>query len=456
MYKVLIIGYIILISLPALGQELDPSSASNLQTITLKETLKIGLKNNRDIKKALLDETAAKYQREEIRGSGLPQLKAYGNYNNFLQVFPQAVPSGLFGPSEPGGVDVIALGVPHSLQAGVQVNQLLFSSSYLIALKAAKTSEEFYKVLSSKTEEEVIYEIAVNYLGSIQLELQKENLLANIDQLQGLKTILEAQVANDMVRKIDLNRVRVNLSTLESELENLEIGIFQSLSYLKLLMGMPMGDDISLDVAQGETDMYFGSFQISALDIQDRTDIQLLDIQKTLLNQEFRNARAAKHPSLIAFGDINRNAFSTSFDFLNQGKVWYQGSLIGLKLEVPIFDGFVSKSKAAQSKVRSRQLEEDRRLAEDAASMEYSNASKKYFNSLKTLRATEDNLSLSNEILSETKMLYKENLSPLTDLLEAESVQRSAQANYNNQLIQVQLGQVEILKATGKIRNLLL
>ncbi len=140
MYKVLIIGYIFLISLPALGQESTSSSASNHQTITLQEALKIGLKNNRDIKKALLDETAAKYQRDEIRGSGLPQLKAYGNYNNFLQVFPQAVPSGLFGPGEPGGVDVIALGVPHSLKAGLQVNQILFNSSYLIALKAAKTS----------------------------------------------------------------------------------------------------------------------------------------------------------------------------------------------------------------------------------------------------------------------------------------------------------------------------
>src|SRR5690606_18196053 len=68
-------------------------------TLTLKETIQIGLENNRSYKKALLDEDRAKYQRNEIRGAGLPQVSAYGNYNYFIDVFPQAVPGGIFGGS---------------------------------------------------------------------------------------------------------------------------------------------------------------------------------------------------------------------------------------------------------------------------------------------------------------------------------------------------------------------
>lgn len=420
--------------------------------INLNEALKLGLEHNRDIKKSQLDESAAKYQREEIRGSGLPQINAYGNYNNFLDVFPQAVPTGLFGPGEPGGVDVIALGVPHSLQAGVQINQLIFSSSYLVGLKAAKASEAFYQTLSTKTEEEVIYDIALNYLSICQLELQKENLLANIDQLEGLEKILQAQVNNDLVRKVDLNRVKVNLSTLESEMENLEIGIFQNMGFLKLLIGVPVETDLSLDLQQIQNQ--FQSFRIGELDISERIDIQVLDLQHGLLDYEYKNAKAARHPSLVAFGDINRNAFSGTFDFLNQGKVWYQGTLIGLKLDIPIFDGFVSKSKAAQSNIRIKQLELDRNLAVDAANMEYQNATKMYFNALKTLDATAENLSLADEVMEETTLLYKENISSLTDLLEAESTQRQAKANFNNQQIMVQMAQVEILKASGRIKEL--
>jgi outer membrane protein TolC len=451
-----LLSMLLVCSIPALGLEMKDSTFQVNSPLTLKSSIELGLENSRAIKKSLMDEEAATYQRKEILGSGLPQVGAYGGYNNFIEVFPQAVPGGLFGPGEPGSVDVIALGVPQSLKAGVLVNQLLFSSSYLIGLKAAKTSEDFYRVLSSKTEEEVIYDIAMNFLGVSQLELQKENLVTNIDKFRKLEKVLQAQVANDMVRKVDLNRVKVNLTGLESDLENLEIGIFQRESYLKLVMGIPIETPISFDKSEIDANLFINSFQVEDLDINERLDIQVLDIQKTLLDYEFKNNRANNHPTLVAFGDLNRNAFSTSFDFLTENKVWYQGFLVGLKLEVPIFDGFVARSKASQSKVRQNQLEQDRSQAEDAAVMEYNNASKKYFNSIRTLKALEENLTLSNDILKETVLLYQEGLSPLTDLLEAESTQRQAQTNYNNQLIQVQIAQVEILKSTGKIKNIIL
>ena len=156
------------------------------EPLTLKESVEIGLQNNRTLKNALLDEEKAGYQRKEIIGSGLPQVNVSGGYNNFINVFPQALPGGFFGDSEPGSVDVIAFGVPQSLKVGASVNQLLFSSSYLVGLKAAKTSEQFFRLLSQQTEEDVIYDISMNFLGTLQLELQKENLQANIDKHPGL------------------------------------------------------------------------------------------------------------------------------------------------------------------------------------------------------------------------------------------------------------------------------
>lgn len=453
MFRIFLLSTTLLFTSPLLlhGSQDDKIPAD---TLDLKTCLSLGLEYNRSIKKSLMDEESANYYRNEVRASGLPQISAYGNYNNFLDVFPQAVPGGLFGPGEPDEVQVIALGVPQSLQAGVSVNQLIFSSSYLIGLKAARTSEEFYKTLSLQTEEQVIYDIAMNYLGVTQMELQRENLNANIDQLKGLERILEAQVANDIVRKVDLNRVKVNLSTLESEMENLETEIFRGLSYLKLIMGIPVNSSIQLEKSEVDPSS-ISDFQLSDLDANNRKDIQVLDIQKKLYDYEFKNIKSTNHPSLVGFADLNRNSFSTSFDFLSDSKVWYQGTLVGLKLQVPIFDGFAVRNRAAQSKIRQQQLLIDRDQALDAAQMEYNNATKKYFNSLRTLRSNEENLKLAEDVLAETSLLYKEGLSPLTDLLDAESTQRQAKSNYNNQLIQVRIAQLEILKSTGQITKIL-
>lgn len=435
-----------------------PVKAQDVQydSLTLKDAVELGLKNSRELKKAILDEESARLLKNEVRGSGLPQLKAYGNYNNFLEVYPQAVPSGLFGPGTPGGVDVIALGVPQSLQAGIQANQLLYSSSFFIGLKAAKTSEEFYKLLSSQSEEDVIYDISMAFLNTVQLTLQRENLLANIDQLTGLEKIVSAQVANDLARSVDLKRIKVNLSSLKSELENLDIGIFQSRSYLKLLMGLPQETEITLSKSQLISELVPLIYSVDNLDLSERKDLQVLEMQGTLLDFEFKNTKANLHPSLVAFADYNTNSFATEFDYLSESKSWYQGFLIGLKLEAPLFDGFTTKAKAEQVKVKKLQLQQDFSLAKDAAKMEYDNANKKYYNSIRTLKSLEENLALSDEVLEETQLLYKESLSPLTEVLDAESAQRQARTNYNNQLVQVKMAQIEILKSTGKIKNIIL
>lgn len=438
----------------AMGQE-SSLETSIPDTLTLKESIQIGLENNRTLKKAILDEEKAKYQRNEIRGAGLPQFSAYGQYNNFLDVFPQAVPGGIFG-GDPNEIQVISLGVPQSLKAGFELNQLIFSNSYLIGLKAAKTGEEFYSILAEQSEENVIHEISLNYLGVIQLELQRENLLANIDQLKSLEKILQSQYENDLARKVDLNRVKVNLTSIQSELENLEIAIYQQEGYLKLLMGIPVDTEINLDQSVADMNQQVQDFQVQDFNIFDRKDIQVLGVQEKLYEYEYKNIKAAHQPQLVGFADFNKNAFSQDFDFVSQNKVWYQGFLIGLKLQIPIFDGMQTKYKAAQSKVSAQQLNLDKLQAEDAAELEYKNALNKYYNSLSTLESLDGNLDLANDVFEETTLLYKEGLSPLTDLLDSETTQREAQANYNNQIIQVRIAQLEILNSTGKITNLLL
>jgi outer membrane protein TolC len=452
--KCLTYAFFLLAPVLAMGQEIT-KEFSLPDILTLKESIKIGLENNRTLKKAILNEEKAKYQRNEIRGAGLPQLSAYGQYNNFLDVYPQAVPGGIFG-GDPNEIQVISLGVPQSLKAGFELNQLLFSNSYLIGLKAAKTGEEFYRILAQQSEEDVIYEISMNYLGVIQLELQKENLRANIDQLESLEKILQSQYDNDLARKVDLNRVKVNLTTIKSEQENLNIAIYQREGYLKLLMGIPINTVINLDQSVANVDQKVKKFQVRDFNILDRKNIQVLGVQEQLYKYEYKNIKAANQPQLVGFADFNKNAFSQDFDFLNQNRVWYQGFLIGVRLQIPIFDGMQTKYKAAQSKVNAQQLNLDRLQAEDAAELEYKNAINKYYNSLSTLESLDGNLDLADDVFKETTLLYKEGLSPLTDLLNAETTQREAQTNYTNQIIQVRIAQLEILNSSGKISTLLL
>lgn len=422
---------------------------------SLKEVLKAGLENSYDLKKTRLDENAAAYQRKEIIGSGLPQLKAYGNYNNFLNVTPMGLPGGFLNPeSTPNDIDVVQFGVPQSLQAGVQLNQLIFSQSYLVGLKAARTSEEFYLLLTQMSEEDILYDLAMNYYNIVGLELQRENIDANMDRLVSLERILKVQVENDLAKKVDYNRIKVNLTTLQASKDDLEIGIAQSKNYLKLLMGIPM--DTALELEDQDFDLDLGQALPTGLnsDLQNRVDLRVLSKQQDLYGLDIQNIRSGYYPTLIGFADVNYNTFSNDFTFLSESKPWYRGALIGLKLEIPIFDGFQKKNRVAQAKVRSLQLDQDIEKANQAAVMQHQNAIKKLTSSIGSAKAQEENLQLAEEVYAQTELLYKEGLSPLTDLLEAETALREARTALNNQLISVKTAQVDLYKATGDITKM--
>ena len=429
--------------------------AGDGEAYSLKEVLKIGLENSYDLKKTRLDENAASYQRKEIIGTGLPQVNAYGNYNNFLNVTPMGLPGGFLNPeSTPNDIDVVQFGVPQSLQAGVQLNQLIFSQSYLVGLKAAKTSEEFYLLLTQMSEEDILYDLAMNYYNIVGLELQRENIDANMDRLVSLERILKVQVENDLAKKVDYNRIKVNLTTLQASKDDLEIGIAQSKNYLKLLMGIPM--DTSMELEDQDFNLDLSQALPTGLnsDLQNRVDLRVLDKQQDLYGLDIQNIRSGYYPTLIGFADVNYNTFSNDFTFLSESKPWYRGALIGLKLEIPIFDGFQKKNRVAQAKIRSLQLDQDIKKATEAAEMQHQNAMKKLTSSIGSAKAQEENLQLAEEVYAQTELLYKEGLSPLTDLLEAETALREARTAFNNQLISVKTAQVDLYKATGDITKM--
>lgn len=434
------------------GQDLPKSEMGN--PMDLERVVETALANNVSIRKTHLDQKSAAYQRKEIVGSGLPQLRGYGNYNNFIDIFPQAIPGGLFDPTQdPNSIHVVNFGVPQSIKAGLEVTQLVYSHSYIVGLKAAKTSEEYYLLLSSQTEEDVIYDVMLNFYQVKAAELQAENLKSNLERLGKLNAIIQSQVENDLARKVDLNRVRVNMTTLETQLDNVEIGIEQGINYLKLLMGIPMETPLTLVSFDFDIDYTVQPYTFDYTEIYGRAEFKVLDKVDDLQNLDIKNIRSGYVPTLAAFFDLNYNAFSTEFDFLNRSHNWYRGALFGLQLNVPIFDGFQRKHKLSQAKIQADKLIMDRQNLNEAAMAEFLTATKKFDNSIKGLYAQRDNLKLSEEVMEQSEQLYKEGLAPLTDLLDAELALREARSSYFSQAVNVKTAQADLLKSTGRIRE---
>ncbi len=148
-----------------------------------------------------------------------------------------------------------------------------------------------------------------------------------------------------------------------------------------------------------------------------------------------------------------RNA--TNLTFFDSNQPWFKAVSIGVQLNVPIFDGFQRKNQIRQAQIEVDKVDQDISQLTRNTEMGLLNAQTQMETSLSSIQAQERNVNLAQEVFRNTNELYKEGLSPLTEVLDTELSLREAQTNLNNERLKYQLAQLTYLQAKGELKTLI-
>ena len=422
------------------------------QSLTLKAAVNYALRNNESIQKARLDEESAEYKIKETKGSGLPQLNAFGQLNHYPALATQLLPGELAG--EPGTMIPVQFGTKYSATGGLELQQLIFNKSFFVGLEAASTTRDLYRLRSEMTEEQVIYNVSAAYLQLLQTKEQFSTVDANYKRLEQLEEILKLQYENDVVTKVQVNRVIVSKTNLENQRKSLMAIYEQQLNGLKFFMNMPMGQEIVLDESSDLQDVLVPTADGMEEVLEARAEYKVLQTQKHLYNLNVKNVTAGYYPSLSAFAQANTNAQRNEFDFLDGDKPWFKAVSVGLQLNIPIFDGFQRRNRIKQARIEVEKVDQDLNQLRQNTSMELTNARTQMQTSLSSIETQERNVALAQEVYDDTNEVYKEGLAPLTDLLDVEVSLREAETNLNRERLNYQLSKLDYLRAQGNLEIL--
>jgi outer membrane protein len=430
----------------------------NAQTgeLRLKDAIQYALKANQTVRKAKLDVENSKYQVDEVRASALPQISGNGSitYNPILQL--TSLPGELAG--QPGQPLLVAFGQKWNSSAGLSLSQTLFDQAVFTGLKAAKTTEEFYLLNAQLTEEQII-EMVANAYYQLQVQKQKIQVLdSNYKSNSRVRDVLRGQFENGLAKKIDLDRVDVGLSNIEAQRQQLRNGITQAENQLKFLMGMPIRTKIEVpeaSIATIKPEVISGS---DFLQVEDRTEMQLLRKQSQLLNYQKKATKAENYPTLGLTSNYAYQGLGNNFPVgkgVKQGVNWFDYANIGLTLKVPIFKGGATKARIKQADVSIRKLDEDIANQSLSLDLEFENAKSQLNSSIIILNNQEANARLAQGVFSNTQNNYNNGLATLTDLIDAESSLRQAQNNYSTALLDYKIAEIQLLKSKGNLKSLL-
>lgn len=421
-------------------------------SMTLEACISYAVKNNPNLLSMQLSEQANIHKIKEIRAAGLPQINGVGQYMNNYALAEQILPGEVFGL--PGQSIPVKFGVANTIIGNVELQQIIFNKSYFAGLKAAKTSQSMMELNTFKTTEDLVYNIAQIYLQLQITEKQKEILMANIDRINQLVTISQIQFEEGLIKKVDVDQLKVNRTNLLTEYQNIEIGVTQQLNLLKFYMGMTPNAEIEIAEFVSDGDEYPLS---NTLKISENTNLQLLKKQQELTVLEAENVKAGYYPSLAGFVRYGWQG-QTDKLFTSEEQYALRGSptgVFGLSLNVPIFDGFKKKNQLQQVRLKQTQILLDEEYLTNSILMEFANANETLRQNKTLLETQQENMQLAEELYDVTKLSYHEGVAPLTELLNAETSLKEAQTQYLTSLLQLNLAELDHLKTSGQLASLI-
>ncbi len=431
--------------------------AQQKTSFSLQEAIEYSLKNSPNYANAELDYKSAEYKKNEITGIGLPQISGSLDFKDYLKIPTSLIPLSAFNPAAPKDMyAAVKFGVQYQATAGFSASQLIFSADYIYGLKVSKEFMNLSRINIQRSKSELVAQVSKAYYGVLVGKERLKLLDINMTKLDKSLSDLKAYNKQGLVELIDVERLEVASNNLATEKEKVSELIKTGEYLLRFQMGYKVYDEISLTDSLNVTEDLKQQLNTTSIDISKRSDYALLKSQQKLSEADMNRLKWGYLPTLAAYASYqlntqrdNTNIFET--DKSNAMKQWYPIGLVGITLNLNIFDGMQRHFKIQQAKIAVEKNTNNIRNLEMASQMESSIAAIMFNNALKSLEANKRNMDLAKHIYDVVQKKYDQGVGNNLEILNAQTSMREAEVNYYNAVYDALISKIDYLKATGNL-----
>jgi outer membrane protein len=338
--------------------------------------------------------------------------------------------------------------VPWIAGAGVELSQILFDGQVFVGLQARSASIEYATKNAEVTIEQIKANIYKVYWQLVAAEIQLNTLQSNIDRFDKLLHDTKLIYENGFAEKLDVDKVSVQLNNLQTEKLKLASQLKNGNTSLKFLINMPQKDTLLL--TDTLTEAIIKDNLLAEYNYNDRKEIQLLNSAIKLNEYNIKRYQLSRIPTIVAFASYQKNAQRLKFDFFDKGD-WFTASLAGIKISVPIFDGFARRARIENARISLQKTTNTLEQTKGLMDYEVATAHTQMTNALLTLDNQRRNIDLAESVFNSTKKKYEQGLGDNQEIYNAQTELKVAQNNFFSALYDAITAKVDYLKATGKL-----
>nr|WP_299032289.1 TolC family protein [uncultured Tenacibaculum sp.] len=407
-------------------------------SLSMQEAIDYAIKNSYDNKVSLNNIEAAKKKKWETTTIGLPQINGKVDYQNWLKRQVSFLPAEFTG-GEPGTFEPVTFVPEQTMNASVTLTQLIFDGSYLVGLQSAKTYLKISEQAKVKTELST-REAVINAYGNVLVTEKSIEILENNKKILE-KNLNETQKTydNGLTELENVEQLQITLGNVESNLRNAER--LKEIAYQMLNVSLGNSIDTQLTLTSTLDNLVAENTDLSLLasqfNIDNHIDFRIAQNDRESKRLLMRLEQSKALPSLSAFINYGANANSDDFNFLDSDQKWYDYSLFGVSLNVPIFSSFGRSSRTAQAKIELENADIRLEEAKQKLNLQVETAKSEYQLGIENYETAKKNLALAERIEKKQQVKFFEGISSSFDLLQAQNQLYTQQNNYVQSMLNV-------------------
>ena len=399
-------------------------------SLSISNARTYALENNYKMKNSRQDVLAADKKVWETTAIGLPQVSGKIDYNNNLIV--GTMPLSITDPSGNVTTSFIQMGSPHSTSASLTVSQLIFDGSYIVGLQSAAVYKQISELAEFKSETLIDEAVTSAYAGAILNDEIVTILEGNVETLEENLEQTTAYYENGLSEEQNVQQLQILVSSTKNFLFTAERDRETAYQMLKYTMGMEINAPIKLEngIEFLLLDNLDEGISEQGFNVEDNIDFEI-ENNKVKSQELLAKLEKSKYlPSINAFYNTKQDAFAEDFDFFSSDQDWYGAQVLGVSMNIPIFNSGAKHVRVQQAKIELEKAKTTQQETSQKLILDFQKAKNTYLSSINQYYTAKENMELSKNIREKEAIKYFEGMSTSLDLSNAEVQMLETQKGY--------------------------
>ncbi|MDX9725458.1 MAG: TolC family protein [Bacteroidales bacterium] len=415
--------------------------------LSLMEAQDYALSHNKAVINARADVEASKAALWETISAALPQVSLSGTFADNLKLMTTLLPGEFFG--QPGTKIPVTFGSQFNTSASMDVSLLLFNAPLYIGIETNRLVQKLSQQSLQKSELDTKESVSAAYFLILVSEKSLQLLEENIVNMNELMKSTRSMFSAGMAESTDVDQMVLNVTQVENSKTALERTIELNYNLLRFQLGVPAGTVLNLtETLESLTEAINVEVLLSQeFDHRQNIDFKLVEGQEMISELTLKSQKASTLPTLAGFYNYGKNGMG---DKINDQQ-WFDNSMVGLNLSVPIFAGGQRYSRIKQAQINLKKARTTKELVAEQLLLQESQLRYNLVNANLQYMSQKDNLEVSKRVYESTENKFRQGMASSIDLTQASNQYLQAESNYLTALMDLLQTKVALDKLLNNI-----